>query len=274
MNIERTRVSAAVLMLVAGLGAACAGPAPGTLEVRVHGEAFIEQGIPATAFSDGWAVRFDSFLVGLSDVSAAEGHGRPALSEPAPRVFELARPTDPPGTVVASAMVDGGRYDHVSYRIGPAVAGAGLGPGVDPAALAAMAAAGESVRVKGRAEKAGKAIAFAWGFTTSVLHRECHGRAKVDGGTAKTELTIHGDHLFHDDLFAEEPNLAFELIAAADSDRDGEVTRAELAAKDITREARYQVGSERITTLWDFIARQVTTIGHVDGEGHCETQLD
>ena len=35
--------------------------------------------------------------------------------------------------------------------------------------------------------------------------------------------------------------------------------------------ANYQVGSTDIMDLWHFIEHQTTTIGHIDGEGHCET---
>ena len=70
------------------------------------------------------------------------------------------------------------------------------------------------------------------------------------------------------------PNVAFDLIAAADDagdgDGDGDVTRAELEATDITGEARYGVGNATdVTDLWAFIDRQASTVGHIDGEGHC-----
>ena len=67
------------------------------------------------------------------------------------------------------------------------------------------------------------------------------------------------------------PNVAFDLIAASDANADGAVTQEELAAVDITAEARYQVGSHDIKDLWSFIAYQATTVGHINGEGHCES---
>jgi hypothetical protein len=52
---------------------------------------------------------------------------------------------------------------------------------------------------------------------------------------------------------------------------DGEVTQAELTARDIRGQARYQVGNIPATNLWAFIAHQATTVGHINGEGHCAT---
>jgi hypothetical protein len=71
-------------------------------------------------------------------------------------------------------------------------------------------------------------------FATATTYTACESLAVVEQGAAATiQLTIHGDHLFHDDLFAAEPNVTFETLAAADADADGEVTPAELAAFDI-----------------------------------------
>jgi hypothetical protein len=258
----------AALALIAAAG--CGEPAPGTLEVRIYGEEFIEQGIPAAAFSDGWAVTFDSFLVTLGGVEVAAGHGAPALSERGQRIYDLASPTMGQGTLVASKKVDGGAYDHVGYDITPATAGATAGNTLEGDALESMVRAGDALRVVGSASKGGgKTVRFSWGFPAGSGH-SCHVEKTVDGGTATTEITIHGDHLFYDDLVAAAPNLALDLIAASDSDGDGNVTQAELTARDIRGQARYQVGSFDVRNLWAFIAHQAGTVGHIDGEGHCE----
>ena len=90
------------------------------------------------------------------------------------------------------------------------------------------------------------------------------------GQPAVVQLTIHGDHLLYDDLFSETPNVAFTLIADADADNDGEVSRAELEAVDLRPLPNYQVGSTDIVDLWHFIEHLTTTLGHIDGEGHCK----
>jgi hypothetical protein len=88
--------------------------------------------------------------------------------------------------------------------------------------------------------------------------------------TTSAQLTIHGDHFFYDDLDAPNPNLAFDLIASADANNDGDITLAELAAIDITAQTRYQVGSRPITHLRAYIEALTVNLGHIDGEGHCE----
>jgi hypothetical protein len=259
----------ALLALVA-LGCGDDSASPGTLELSIYGEDFIEQGIPAAEVADGWAVRFDSFLVTLTDLSVARGHGAPSLTDSNQRIFDIARPSMKKGITVISKMVDGGKYDHIGYAISPARTGAAAGNPLPAGALEAMIAAGESVRVSGSGSKDGKTVSFTWGFTGDTTH-SCHIGLEVDGGTSGSQITIHGDHLFYDDLVSMEPGVRFDLVAASDADMDGTVTRTELTARDIRGQARYQVGNVPVTTLWAFIAHQATTLGHIDGEGHCQT---
>ena len=130
---------------------------------------------------------------------------------------------------------------------------------------------GWAVYVEGVATKADVTKRFAWGFEGTQRYFPCESTATFTAGVAEVQLTIHGDHLFYDDLTAEEPNVAFDVVASADTDDDGEITVEELTARDITGEARYQVGSFPVTNLYAFIEHQIGTLGHIDGEGHCET---
>ncbi len=110
-------------------------------------------------------------------------------------------------------------------------------------------------------------------FDTDTTYVNCETDQKLeDGGQATSQITIHADHLFYDDLVSDDPNVAFDLVASADTDGDGNVTEAELAALDISGEDRYQVGDLPVTDLWGFISAQTKTLGHIDGEGHCDTE--
>ncbi len=244
-----------------------------TLSVDVWGEDFIERGIPAAAdggdgFIDGWSVTFEAFLVSIGEVTAASGDSSPAFDAPGFRVVDLVPASDGQGQRFGEALVPVGHYDDVGYTVAHAVDAQNVN--ASEADLAALRAAGASVWVRGRAEREGVIKTFTWAFTEATRYDDCHGTARVGSEPSRTILTIHADHLFYDDLLSEEPNLAFQLIAEADVDGDGEVTAAELRDVDLGPQERYQVGSTGITNLWNFIVRQSTTLGHIDGEGHCE----
>lgn len=238
----------------------------GTLRVAIYGEEFIEDEIPADVFVDGWRVQLTRFLVAVDDIDA---DGEPVDGQ---HVFDLSQPSGGEGHDVAMLTMPAGTVETLSYRIAPAGAGARSG-NATAADLDTMRDGGWSIRVEGTATRETETKTFAWGFTTSTAYSPCEtNQPLADGATATSQITIHADHLFYDDLDSEEPNVAFDLVAAADADGDGIVTIEELAATDITAEERYQVGSRDIADLQGFVAAQTSTLGHIDGEGHCETQ--
>jgi hypothetical protein len=248
------------------------GSLPGTLDVQIYGEQFIEDGIPAGVFADGWSLRFDSFLVSVGEVSAtAAGADTPALEDDTYRIFELAQSSGGDGFLVLSGRVPGGAYDDIGYRIaGSSEAVAGNATAED---VALMNESGYAIHVEGQATRGDQRRTFAWGFTMATTYRRCRSVAAIDGVGASSVLTIHADHLFYDDLVSEEPSVRFDAMASADGDGDGDVTTDELSAVDITGFERYQVGSFDVTDLWNFVDHQTSTVGHIDGEGHCELAI-
>lgn len=259
-------------VMVLGVAAAlfaCDTARDEALAVRIYGEAYIEEGLPADIFSDGWSVRYEKFLVSVGGVAVAEKGSGPALSLAGFQVFDLAKASDGAGQEVGSDLVPLGRYDDTSFTIAAdAKATAGNASDAD---LKLMIDGKFSVYVAGTASKGKDSKKFGWGFSTHTDYSACESLAEVKGGQpAVVQLTIHGDHLLYDDLFSETPNVTFELIASADKDNDGEVTRAELEAVDLRPLENYQVGSTDIVDLWHFIEHLTTTIGHIDGEGHCQ----
>lgn len=239
----------------------------GTLEVRVWGESFIEQSIPADVFVDGWSVTFDKFLVNLGEIHVHQGESSPALSDATFRVFDLSLPSST-GHLVFASPITGGVYDQLDYTVAPATETSVPG-NATAADMALLQENGWSVFASGTAGRDATQITFAWGFTTQTLYGDCAIALQIDGDVATATPTLHGDHLFYDDLFSETPNVAFDLIAQADSSEDGVVSEAELRAQSLLEQEHYQVGSTGITQLYDFIAFQTSTLGHIDGEGHC-----
>jgi hypothetical protein len=216
---------------------ACAG-GEGEVEVRIYGEAFIEEGIPAAELADGWEIGFDRFEVELRDVSVA------GVSVETPDAFDLAEPSEGRGQLVGRAAAPADAHDDAAFTL-------------------------VSVSIEGSAEQGGVTKTFAWTFDTAVAYSDCETETEVPrDGVGELQITVHADHLFYDSLVAEEPALRFDAIAAADTDNDGEVTMAELAATNI---GAYDPGNLAIDDLWSFLAAQAQTMGHVDGEGHCES---
>jgi len=260
------------ILLSAVLLSACTfGHSP--LDVHIYGEEFIEAGIPAEVFADAWALRFDKFLVSVGEVEVTRAGAEGGVYARNYQIFDLTRPSDGAGHEVASTPVVDGQYDDTQFVVAPAAdAVAGNASEAD---LELMRAGGHSVYVAGEATKGDVTMRFGWGFATRTSYTRCESLAEVVGNVmANVELTIHGDHLFYDDLFAEEPAVRFDLVAGADADGDGEVTQAELVVVDLRPLENYQVGSTDIVDLWHFIEHQTTTLGHIDGEGHCEASRD
>lgn len=258
-----------IAILLGSLLLAACGEAGGTLNVTIYGEEFIEKGIPASVFSDGWSVTFNKFLVSVGEVSAARGEAAPDLEDGSYRIFNLVTDSAEKGHQVVSKTVPGGSYNRVAFRMAPPQGGVTAG-NASAADRDVLTRGGYGLYVAGSATKGGSTKTFAWGFPGRTFYKKCESTAMVSGASATSQLTIHGDHLFYDDLFSKEPNVSFELIATADRDGNGEVTQAELTALDIRTQARYQVGSAGITNLWAFITYQTSTVGHIDGEGHCD----
>jgi hypothetical protein len=225
-------------VFVALLSCACAA-GEGEVEVRVWGEAFIEEGIPADEFADGWAIDFSRVEVELRDVSVAGA----TLDDPEP--LDIAQRSDGRGQLVGRARVAAGVYDHPDHPSFTHV----------------------RVQIEGVAEKDGVQKSFAWTFDTPVDYMSCETVIEVPrDGVGELQITVHADHLFYDSLVSPNSSLRFDPIAAADADDDGEVTMAELAATDI---GPYDPGNLPIDDLWSFLTAHAQTIGHVDGEGYC-----
>ena len=121
------------------------------LAVRIYGEAYIEEGLPAEIFSDGWSLRYEKFLVSVGRVAVAEKGSEPAVRVPEFQVFDLTRASDGAGQEVGSDLVPLGRYDDTSFTIAPdAAATAGNASDAD---VKLMVGGGFSVYVAGTASK-------------------------------------------------------------------------------------------------------------------------
>jgi len=244
----------------------CAGN--GTWSVDTWGEEYIEQEIPSADVGDGYTIVFDEFLIAVGGVALIDGNGDLVAAIEGQQVFDL---TAAGPLAVGEAEVPATHYDRVDMVVSPA-SGAVTGNTSD-AQLAFMNDHGYSISATGTATLGGDSYSFVWDFDTDT-HYACEPDLTVaSGGEGTTQLTMHGDHLFYDDLEDPEAGVAFGVLAAADADADGAITRAELEAVDVAQTG-YGVGQySEVTDLWSFVEHLTRTLGHIDGEGHCQVDF-
>jgi hypothetical protein len=220
------------------IAAAACGAGEGTVVVTAYGESFIEEGISADDMSDGWAVTFERFEVSLSDVQVA------GVQIEVPAMIDLARSSDGAGHELGAATAGEGSHRDASFRI-------------------------DRVAVDGSAVLGAEEKTWSWVFDQATAYEACETSTTIpDGGTATFQITLHADHLFYDSLVSATPQVVFQPMADADANDDGDITQAELAMTTI---GSFDPGSEGdIDDLWGWLVAATRTLGHVDGEGHCE----
>ncbi len=242
----------AIPLLLASTGlctlTACGGTA--TWSAETWGEDYIEAGVPAEAFADGCSATFTQFIVSVGAAELVDADGALVASALSARTTLDLVPVGP--HPLGEAEIPAGDYDHARFDISP--------DGANP-----------SIDVAGSVTCGANTVTFAWTFdTTAVYDCEPATLSLASKGTGVTQFTVHGDHFFYDHLECEDAEVRGEAILAADANGDGEVTRAELAGVSVP-ELGYGVGRfSDATDLDTFIEHLTRTLGHVDGEGHCE----
>lgn len=280
MRVLRTAMMA---MVAAAMGCG-SDNGTGTVRVSVWGEEYIQDMIPPVmgaeaGIENGWTVRYTKFLVNLGAVRlATSASAAPSGTLAGFRVFDLHTLTGP--LVIGTfSNVSAVRQADVGYALAPVDASSSAG-NATAADVTLMRAGSYAVYVEGTASKAGVAdVRFRWGFTGRTDFSDCHDSTEQPGvavptsGTASMQLTLHGDHLFYDDLQSPDARLRFDAIAAADANGDREVTLDELGAVQLTTlpMTQYSTGPlPNVRTLRDFVTHLVSTVGHFNGEGHCQ----
>jgi hypothetical protein len=247
--------------------------ATGDLTVELWGEAFIETGIPATEFADGYAIVFDQFLIALDGITVAKSPGATPVATFAPqRIWDL---TQPGPVVVGTAPVTIGAYKSTGYAIRKTTAAATSGNATQ-ADVAFMKQNQYSVYAAGTASKDGQAWSFAYGFSTDTIYESCNSGGVVSknvGGSI--QLTIHGDHFFYDSAVSESPALRFHdmVLADAGANNDLSILADDLVQYPLLPLTHYRVPDDSgIDNMWTYLAHMTRTLGHIDGEGHCESR--
>lgn len=252
----------------------------GTATFTTWGEEFIEREIPASEVEDGWTIHYNKFLVVLRNVKVADEAGTVAAQMNGSKLFDHTKAGIKP--VITFKGLAAQAWTHVSYEVSPATADTEVVTGTD-SDKQRMVSGGYSIYVEAVATKGSSTKSFSWGFTTATLFDRCRGErggketagiVVTNGGTDEVQLTIHGDHLYYDDLQAKEAKVRFDNIAAADVDDNGSITLDELAKVKLAsipkENGPYGTGSAAgINDLGAFVTALSRTVGHYRGEGEC-----
>ena len=288
------------MVLAGGLAlfaSACsgAGEGEGNVEVSLSGQDFVMTGWPAmdgdelVAFDDDWTVKFEHVVVSIASLRLAAGGDELWSGEPESYLVDVRRGDAELWSVPG---VPAQRWDDVGYRfVKPDAETQVLGE-VPTAIREAMQNDDLSMWIEGTGEKEGEITRFQFAIPAEVTMTRClNGRDETDGiivgdgRTTEVELTLHMDHLFWDDHEAEEPRLLFGPIAYA-ADADGVVTLDDLATQRLT-DMKSVGGSALVdgdgapivyvprvelpdNNLREYMIDTAMTLGHFNGEGHCE----
>lgn len=282
--IKVTALGTALFLLSAsGCSSSDGGATPvgkGKVTFTTWGEEYIESEIPKDVFVDGWSIKYSRFLITLRDVKVAGADGVVVAQMAKPKVFDMVKAGQK--AVVSFPDLPAQAYTKVSYQIGPVDAAADLGDGVTAADRDDLVKNGASLHVIGEATDGTTKKTFDWYFTVATLYENCKadrdgkdtdGVVVTNGGDDVNQITIHGDHLFYDDLASPSAKVRFGNIAAADKDGDGKITLAELSAVKLAsipkEKGTYGTGAASVDDLGAFVSALSRTVGHFRGEGEC-----
>ena len=280
-------IGLAAVVGVALSSAACGGSSDGsgTVNVTTWGETLIEQGLGKDIFpKDNWSVKYTRFLIVMHSVKFEDQDRNVGASLAPPQVLDMTKAGD---KQIASYSLDAKQWPHVSYQLGPISADAVPGQLASQADVTTMQTENASIHVEGTATGPnGETKTFDFSFPTATLYEDCRGEQdgkEVDGvlvtngGTQEVQLTIHGDHLFYDDLQSPDAVPRFQALANADANNDGKITLAELDQVPLytipASLGSYGTGAlGYVNTLGDYERTLARTFGHYRGEGSCNSK--
>ena len=113
-----------------------------------------------------------------------------------------------------------------------------------------------------------------WAFSTTTAYAcEPEDLTLAPGGEGRSQLTVHGDHLWYDSLISPDAELRGQPIHGADADANGDITLDELAAVPLAPTGLDVGPYSDIHDLAAYVSLLTQTLGHIDGEGHCQVDL-
>ena len=279
------------------LGSGCSsGSAAGTLVVSVSGEEAAVSGWPfesdgeTIGFVDGWALDVTKVILSIDALGIGGADGETTTLGADHVLVDLAQGDT---ELWRFAGVTARRWENLEYQIIAANGTPRRVGTISDSDVEAMQRAGASMLFEGTATHATHGEYQVRLVLPLIVHMEhCIGGDGTDGivveanGISTGTVTVHLDHLFFDDLASDEAEMRFEAWAAAAGD-DRIITLDDLASQPLAdlrgvdgmplRDQAgdpivYDPGSNPLRTpdLAEHVFWAATTVGHWNGEGHCE----
>jgi len=283
--------------LLVGCGSDGSSGSSGEVRVDLSGEEASVQGYPVgsgddeIAFEDGFTVQFDKVLVAIERFELRGSDGSEASLDADPIVADL-HLGEPEAWVFDG--VPSRRWDDVRFLMAPPTDQSRAVNEVTSEDLQVMVDGGYSMWIEGTASDGSETYPFDLRFTDlSVLSEACqNGVDETDGlvvpnnAVVNAQVTIHLDHLFFDTYATDEALLRFEPWAAVAGD-DGIITMDDLETQPLAdlrdRDGAPLLDGEDNPVVYDpgplvlpsnnlreYVHAAATTMGHFNGEGHCD----
>ena len=280
-----------------GLGLGCLPgddrPEPGSLLARAGSSPAVTDGFTT---DDGWRVTFDRFVTAIGDLRLRDyPEDSGACNDYAETYYEWLFDFTEVNQPQKVGLVFGLGTCSVEYRVRAPSDETVLGIGATEADLTLMRIEasdayeeneGISLLALGRGERDGVKKRFQWVFRRTYEIEECDaadgGLANVvqfSGGVASVlDLEVRGEELFRQ-APSDEAAFAFDPIAEADADEDGEITLAELTEVEVAfDETMLPEGlppEAFPATLADLVYEHLLArVVRVAGGGSCQVEID
>ncbi len=282
----RTLSTLSLTLLASAIG--CSSTPTGDLAVSLQAEDTIAEGLAAGTgdeeITDGWTIEYTKFIVALGHVHLQQAGG--AVNEVEMDLLADLRTVSSAGrTIQTLSGLPTGRY-MFEYDTPIAEAEMTRDPSVSEADQARMVAEGCTYLIQGTATREMRSIMFDFCLAAETV-LECSAMEGAEGivinsGSNSAAMTLHGDHLWFNGFPDGDEGVVLRRAGwlALVDDRtgaDGMLTNADLSATPVTvldptlysLTGAPTVDDMPIVNMLQYARAQVTTQGHLNGEGEC-----
>ncbi len=238
---------------------------------------------------DGWSIAYTEFVATVGHVHLGRTASGAMVSSPQLSTVDLRSLPTSGFTLASFTALEATRWDVIGFTTPATTSTSTRDATVSSTDFDAMSAGGCTFLIAGAlTSDTSQTVDFRLCIPAPTDYGPCStpdgmsGLAVVASATTPANVTIHGDHLWFNSFPAGAESTVerrAQWMADCDADHDGHVTEAELrampASRVFTTTNHYDlagapsVDGHGITSAWDWVRAQMTTVGHFQGEGDC-----